>query len=143
MSGGMLGPARNLAIRAHFGADKSALALPTLYFALFKGSPVGSGVEPTSFGGYARLAMTNDDTLWGTYTTVETAVTNKGSAGALTWPASTDIWSQNPVDHWAIFDNSAGGVLWYWGPLAGPLTLTGAGDVIQLPPSTLTISQAG
>lgn len=139
----MGGAARNLAIRAHFGADKSALALTTMYFALFKGNPSSTGVEPTAFGGYARVAKLNDATFWGTYTTAETAVTNKGTEGEITWPASTDIWSQNPVDYWAIFDNSAGGVLWYWGPLNGPLTLTGAGDVIQLPPSTLSLSQAG
>jgi hypothetical protein len=139
----MTGPARNLAIRAHFGADKSALALPTLYFALFKGSPAGAGVEPSSAGGYARLAKANDAAFWGTYTSSDTTVTNKGASGALTWPAATDLWSQNPVDHWAVFDNSAGGVLWYWGPLGSPLTLTGAGDVIQLPAGTLALSQAG
>ena len=138
----MTAQSRNLAIRAHFGDDRHALALPQLYFALFNGSPASAGVEPTAFGGYARVTRANDSALWGTYGSADTAVVNKGTAGAITWPGATDIWSQNPLTHWAIFDNAAGGVLWYWGVLSAPVTLTGAGDVIQLPPSTLTISQA-
>jgi hypothetical protein len=135
-------PSRNLAIRAHFGAEKSALALPVLYFALFNGSPAAAGVEPSGVGGYARVARNNDADLWGTFTAADSSAVNKGTAGAIVWPAASGLWSQTAVDHWAVFDNSAGGVLWYWGRLNAPLSLTGAGDVVQLPASTLTITQA-
>jgi hypothetical protein len=135
-------PSRNLAIRAHFGAEKHALALPVLYFALFNGQPDSAGVEPSGVGGYARVARNNDADLWGNFTVADSSAVNKGAGGAIVWPAASGLWSVASVNHWAIFDNSAGGVLWYWGKLAAPLALTGAGDVVQLPPSTLTITQA-
>jgi hypothetical protein len=139
---GLTSPSRNLAIRAHFGAERSALALPVLYFALFNGSPVASGVEPSGVGGYARVARNNDADLWGTFGSADVSAVNKGAGGAIVWPAASGLWSQTSVTYWAILDNSAGGVLWYWGQLGAALTLTGAGDVVQLPASTLTITQA-
>lgn len=138
---GLGSASRNASIRSMFGADKGSLALGTLYFALLNGSPVSGGVEPTSAGGYARVARLNDAALWGTYTASDLAVTNKGASGAIQWPAATGLWSQTTLTHWAIYDNAAGGNLWYWGPLSENLVMTGAGDVVQFPPSTLTIAQ--
>jgi hypothetical protein len=135
-------PARNLSLRAHFGADRHpTLSLGTLYVALFNGDPAGAGVEPTSAGGYARIAKTNDATLWGTLSGSAVSASNSGTAGEILWPAASGLYSQPSLTHWAIFDNSAGGVLWYSGQLAAALVVTGAGDVPRIPAGAFSISQ--
>lgn len=135
---------RNLVLRSRFGADRHAtLSLPTLYFALFQGDPAGTGVEPSSIGGYARTAKANDATLWGTILTPDVAVVNKGTAGEIAFPAATGVYSiLTALDYWAVFDNAAGGVLWYWGLLNPTITVTGAGDQPRLPVNTLVGNQA-
>lgn len=131
---------RNLTLRSHFGADRHpSLSLGTLYFALFNGDPVGAGVEPTSAGGYARVAKTNDATLWGTVGASATSVSNSGSAGEIVWPAASGVYSQASLTHWAIFDNSAGGVLWYSGKLSTAVAVTGAGDVPRIPAGSFSV----
>lgn len=132
---------RNIGIRSHFGADKSTLALATLYFALFNGDPEGAGVEPTATGGYARVAKTNDATLWGTIAGTAVQVANSGASGALEWPAASGVWSQAQVTHWAVFDNTSGGNLVYSGELASPIAVTGAGDIARIPAGQLVITQ--
>lgn len=140
--GSMTPVARNAALRAQFGADRSTLALPILYFALFNGDPTVTGIEPTAVGGYARVAKDNDATLWNAIAAGETTIDNDGTTGAITWPILTDLWSQTTLDHWAIFDNSTGGNLWYYGPLSAPITITGAGDVPRIPSGALDLTQA-
>jgi hypothetical protein len=130
--------ARNISLRSHFGADKSAVALPTLYFALFNGDPEGAGVEPTSTGGYARKAVTNDIALWGTIGGSAVSVTN---ATDIVFATATGVYSQASLTHWAAFDNSAGGVLTYAGPLTATVAVSGAGDVPRIVAGGLTITQ--
>ena len=131
---------RNATLRAHFGADRGPVSLGTLYFALFNGDPLAAGVEPTAAGGYARVAKANDATLWGTIAAGSTSATNAGTAGEILWPALTALWSQTQVTHWAIFDNSAGGAMWYSGALSAPIVPTGAGDVPRIPAGSFSIS---
>lgn len=130
--------ARNISIRSHFGADKSTVALPTLYFALFNGDPEGVGVEPTSAGGYARKAVTNDASLWGTIGGSAVSVTN---AADIVFATATAVYSQASLTHWAVFDNSTGGALTYAGPLSAAVAVTGAGDVPRIVVGALTITQ--
>jgi hypothetical protein len=134
---------RNVTLRAHFGADRGPLSLGTLYFALFNGDPLASGVEPTSAGGYARVAKANDATVWGTIAAGATSVSNSGADGEIRWPSLTALWSVPRVTHWAIFDNSAGGVRWYSGALSVPIVPTGAGDVPRIPAGSFSINTTG
>jgi hypothetical protein len=138
---------RNRSLQAHFGANRNTatgMSEPTLYFALYQGDPFGAGVEPTSTGNYARVAKTNDATLWGTIGSTDTSVSNSGSSGLITWPVATGLYSiTTALDHWAVFDNAAGGTLLYAGPLTTGITVTGAGDVPRIPAGSLNISQPG
>lgn len=131
--------AQRLSVRAHLGPDKHADALGTLHFALFQGNPAGAGVEPTSTGGYARKAMTNDAALWGTIAAGQVSATNLID---IAWPSATGLYSiTSALNYWAVFDNSAGGALWYYGTLLTTITVTGAGDQPRLPAGALTITQ--
>lgn len=139
----MTTPQRNTTLRAHFGDDRSAAALPVLYFALFNGDPAAGGVEPTSAGGYARVAKNNTAATFGTIAATALTASNSGASGEITWPALTALWSQNQVTHWAIFDNSAGGVRWYSGKLTSPIVPTGVGDVPRIPAGSFQINTTG
>lgn len=133
---------RAIALRGQFGADKASVAAATLYFALYRGNPGGTGVEPTSTGGYARVAMTNDATLWGSIGVTDTQISNVGTSGEIAWPTATGVWSiTDPLTHWAIFDNSSGGNLLYYGTLTTTITITGSGDTARLPVGALTVIQ--
>lgn len=135
---------KSATLRGHFGASRHAtLSLPTLYVALFNGDPLAAGVEPTTAGGYARVAKANDATLWGTIAAGAVSCSNSGASGAITWPALTALWSVAQVTHWAIFDNSAGGVMWYSGQLSAPIVPTGVGDVPRVPAGSFNISATG
>lgn len=134
---------RNLTLKAHFGANKHADAMVTHYFALFRGEPGGGGVEPTSAGGYARVAKTNDAALWGAIVATDLSVQNKGTGGEILWPTTTGLYSiTQALDWWAIFDNSTGGNMRYWGPLSPTILVTGAGGQPRIPQSSLINNQA-
>ena len=141
----MSATSRNRTLRSHFGADRHpTLSAATLYFALYRGDPFGAGTEPTSTGGYARVAKVNDATLWGTIGATDVAISNGGASGTITWPTATGLYSITAaLDYWAVFDNSAGGVLLYGGPLTAGITVTGAGDVPRIPAGSLSVSQVG
>jgi hypothetical protein len=131
--------ARNISLRSHFGADRNpAVALGTLYFALFAGDPLVDGVEPTSAGGYARVAKANDATFWGVIPSTADTATN---ADEVLWPAATAVWSEPSVSHWAIMDNASGGQVVYSGQLTLPIAVTGAGDVPRIPVNALDVTQ--
>lgn len=132
-------PDRNLALRARFGDDRHADALDTLYVALFRGAPNLGGAEPDATGSYARKAMTNDNTLWGSIGTSAVSISN---IIAVEFAVATGVYSITAaLDHWGVFDLSSGGVLWYWGPLTTAITVTGAGDQPRLPIGQWTITQ--
>jgi hypothetical protein len=135
-------PARNLTLKSHFGAGRHASALSPLWFALLRGSPVASGVEPDGTGAYTRVSKVNDATLWGAIASTDTLIANNGSAGSIVWPSTTGLYSVSlPLDWWAIYSLSAGGVLWYWGQLQTPITVTGAGNVPRIPAGSLSLTQ--
>lgn len=134
--------ARNLTLKSHFGAARHASALSPLWFALLRGSPVASGVEPDGTGAYTRVSKTNDATLWGTIASTDTIVTNKGTTGDIVWPSTTGLYSVTlDLDWWAVYDLSAGGVLWYWGQLQTPIRVTASGQTPRIPVNSLTMSQ--
>lgn len=132
--------ARNLSLKAHFGADKAAGALPILYLALFKGNPSGTGVEPDSTGGYGRAAVDNDAVTWGTIASDAVSVSNQIE---IAFPQATGLWSiTDPLDWWGIFDLTTGGELWYWGELDIEVTVTGTGDQPRFPIDQFQLVQA-
>ena len=142
MSGQGVKP-RNLTLRSHFGADRhSTLSLSPLWFGLMRGNPVAGGVEPDGTGAYTRISKANDATLWGTIGATDTQVVNGGSSGAIIWPSTTGLYSiTQPLDYWVAYDLSAGGTLWYWGPLQTTIQVTAAGDIPRIPVGTLSILQ--
>lgn len=130
---------RSLALRGTYGADKSSVAPATLYFALLDGPADSGGTEPDSTGDYARVAKTNDATLWGT---ISSAATSIATVGDITWPVSTGLWSiTDELTHWACYDNSAGGNLISHGALTTTIQITGAGDTARIPAGALTLIQ--
>ena len=132
-------PARRLSLRAQLGPDKHVDALTTLYLALFQGDPFGSGIEPSSVGGYARVAILNNLSLWGTIGAGQVIVSN---LVAPTFPVATGVYSiTTALDYWAVLDNAAGGALWYGGPLTPTILVTGAGDQPRLPIGSWVIGQ--
>jgi hypothetical protein len=137
--------ARGLSLRSNFGSlrNTGAGALGTLYFALSRGRPGYGGVEPTiGTGGYARVAKTNDDTIFGTISSTTTTITNNGTSGAIIWPViGAGGWSViTPLDFWAVYDAATAGNLWYYGPLTMPITATNSGDTPRIPSGALIIS---
>lgn len=135
--------ARNLTLRAHFGADRHpTLSLPTLWFGLYRGNPAAGGVEPNGTGAYTRVSKPNDATLWGTIAAGDVFVTNQGSAGAIEWPSTTGVYSfTEPLTWVGVHDLSSGGVLWYWQELQTPIAVTQAGDIPRLPIGALDLHQ--
>ena len=130
--------ARNLTIRSHFGAERHALSLPILQFALFQGDPSGGGIEPSG-GGYGRVAVNNDAAFWGTFGPTDVFAVNK--AGAVVFPQSTGPYTiTTALDWWAIYDSTSGGSLWYWGPLGTTITVV-TGDVPRIPANSLVCAQ--
>lgn len=130
---------RSLALRGTYGADKASIAPATLYFALLDGPADSSGTEPDSTGSYARVAKTNDATLWGTITSAATSIT---TVDDITWPTSTGLWSITAdLTHWAAYDNSTGGNLISHGELTTPIQITGSGDTARIPAGALTLFQ--
>lgn len=130
--------ARNLTLTAHLGAGKHANALGTLYVAAVLGDPrAGAVTEPDSSGGYGRVALANDATTWGTIGTGDVQAT---AIVDLVWPTATALWSLAEVDHWAVYDLAAGGVLWYSGPLTANIAPTGVGDVPRIPAGQWSIT---
>lgn len=97
---------------------------------------MAAGVEPDASGGYARVAKSNDAALWGAIAAGATSVFN---AGEVLWPAASGLYSVPSLTHWAIFDNSAGGALWYSGKLSTAIAVTGAGDVPRIPAGAFSV----
>ena len=128
---------RNARLRHEFGEDHTSLALDTFYFALLRGVPGVNGVEPDNTGDYGRVALDNDELLWGTIGGSAVSVSN---IVPITWPTATALWSvTDALDHWAIYDSASGGDLWYWGLLTTTITVTGVGDTPRIPNGALTI----
>ena len=127
------------AFRAKFGDQKLTGAPATLYAALGRHAtdPANTlGTEPTSTGGYARVAITNVD-AWLTF------VANGGSnAAEIRWPAATGLYSiTDPLNQWMLYDNSSGGNLIAFGQLTTTITVTGVGDQPVIPAGSLVLTE--
>ena len=83
----------------------------TVYVALFTVTPndAGGGTE-VSGNGYARVAVTNNNTNWPAASSGE-----KSNGAAITFPISTGSWGT--VVAFGIFDAATSGNLLYWGAL--------------------------
>lgn len=115
------------ALKGVFGTGAASIGAPgTFYFALLRHptDPANVlGTEPSSAGNYARVAKSNVDA---TYTFVAPALEN---AAEIRWPQTTGLYSiTDPLNQWAIYDNTAGGNVVAFGALSTPITVTGAGD---------------
>lgn len=92
-------------LKAIFGSAHTSDFPATLYYALFDGDPEAGGVEPDSTGGYARVAVTNNNTNFSISGDTVSNLT------AIVWPTSTSGYQTGHqiLSHWAIYDNSSGG----------------------------------
>lgn len=129
---------RLLSFKAVFGSSKITGAPATLYVALLRHATLPAttlGTEPDSTGNYARVAVSNVDAEW-TYSA------NGGSnTDEIRWPAATALYNiTDPLNQWALYDNSAGGALIAFGELTTPITVTGAGDQPVIPAGDLDLT---
>ena len=129
---------RLLALKGLFG---TAAPGGTLHFALLRHASTPAttlGTEPSSVGDYARVALTNVDGSW-TF-----GAASASNAIEIRWPAASGVYSiTDPLNQWAIFDNSVGGDCLLFGALSTPITVTGAGDTPVIAIGDLTITQGG
>lgn len=135
-------PARRLSLRAHFGADRHADALPTLYFGLFTNDPFAGGVEVAGTNGYARVAVANNLAMWGTVAALQTSI---ASLADVIWPAATGAWSSGaPLVYWGIYDTATlgSGALWYAAQIgSGSIAAAASGDQPRILAGGITIVQ--
>jgi hypothetical protein len=128
--------ARLKALKGLFGTDAPD---GTVYFALLRHASTPAtvlGSEPSSTGDYARVAISNVDASW-TYGTASVSNTNE-----IRWPSASGVYSiTDPLNQWAIYDNSAGGDCLAFGALSAPITVTGAGDVPVISALAWTVTQ--
>lgn len=96
--------------------------------------------EPTSTGGYARVAVLNNATNWSASTGTYPASKTNGTA--VTFPASTAAWSSGATALTVFFiaDSStlAGGNVLAWGYLTTPQTVNASGITPSFASSALT-----
>lgn len=130
------------AIKANLGTSRLTGAPATVYIALLRQATGGQenvtlGTEPTSTGGYARVAVSNVDAQW-TFGTVDVKNTNE-----IRWPIASAQYSITAaLNQWAIYDNSSGGACLAFGQLTTTITVTGANDVPVISALGLTLTQA-
>lgn len=111
---------------------KTAFATPTAYIALYTAAPSdsGGGTE-VSGNNYSRKQTAGSD--WGAAASGSIA-----NSTTLTFATPSNAWGT--VTHFALFDNSTGGNLLYWGPLSVSKTI-GQGDVASFAVGSLVITE--
>lgn len=128
--------AANAAISAIVG-DANTIGA-TLYLAASTTTPsetggIISGVTEPSGGGYARVAIDNDDTNWGVADGVGENLL------PVAFPEATADWSGD-VTHGVIFDASTGGnALWFGALTDAPITVE-TGGILTFPAGSITIT---
>jgi hypothetical protein len=131
--------ARLQALKGNFGDERISTAPGTLYFALLRHASNPTtilGTEPDSTGGYARVAMFNDDTEW-TF-----GVNSVSNTDEIRWPMATELYSiTDALNQWAIYDNNSTGVCIAFGVLSTTITITGPGDTPAISSGSLTITE--
>ena len=113
--------AKNTVLTSLVGSSKAAGAPGTLYLALYDGNPTTTGAELGTSGGYARLAVTSNDTNFGEATAGE-----KANLTTFTFPTSTAAYSA-PATYVVIFDASSEGNAYWYGALSATVTVDAAG----------------
>jgi hypothetical protein len=99
-------------------------------------APTEAGVlSEVSGGGYARVLLTNNSTIFPAATTA-TGVTKKKNGVAISFPMASGDWGL--VTHWFIYDPTAGRPL-NWGALI-PGRSVSAGDILRISTGHLEIS---
>jgi len=101
-----------------------------VYIALFVGSPLDTGLggAEVAVGSYAR-------TVSGAWAAPSGGSTS--NSATITFPTATASWGT--VTHFAIFDNSVGGNMLYWGQLTVAKTVD-LGDIFTFPGGNLAVS---
>lgn len=127
------------ALKGNFGSSKVTGAPGTIYVALLRNPTDPAtvlGTEPDGSGSYGRFAISNIDAEW-TYGAVSVSNTNE-----MRFPTATGLYSiTDPLNQWALYDNSAGGTLLVFGQLTSTITITGAGDVPVIPAGQLVLTE--
>ena len=115
------------ALRGLFGSDAASIGAAGTYYVALLRQPTDPqttlGTEPDSTGGYARVAVANADADW------NFSGASVSNANEIRWPTTTGLYSiTDPLNQWAIYDNTAGGNLIAFGQVSPTITVTGAGD---------------
>lgn len=92
--------ARNASLNACYGNAHSSAYPSTVYLHLYVSDPTQGGIELTSAGGYAPVAITNDSTNW-----PDAIGGNKTNGTTIDLPESTDAWS-GPADYFWLADSA-------------------------------------
>ena len=120
----------------HLSGGTSLTANSTLHFALFTSAPslAGGGTE-VSGGSYARVAITNNSSLWAS------AVDGvKKNASLVSFDAATASWGT--VTHVGIYDATTSGNLLWFGALQSSAAVA-SGDTVQFAIDAISITLAG
>lgn len=135
------------ALKKAFGSNRATDAPATWYVALFTAAPTdaGGGTEVNG-GGYARVAVPNDDAHWdllhGAADANADGVADDATvvnAAAIQYPDATGDWGQ--VTHWGLYDAATGGNLWIYAPLDQPVTIPAGATGIQFGPGALSYQE--
>lgn len=118
----------------------------SLYVALLTAAPsdAGGGTEVTG-GSYARVAVTSSLANWAGTQSAGSTTASTGTGGqtsnngAITFPAPTANWGS--VTHFAIYDASTSGNLWYWAALTTPKTVNNGDPAPSFAIGALTVTE--
>jgi hypothetical protein len=108
----------------------------TFELGLSSSAPTDSGtLNELVGGGYARVTVNNNSTMFPAATTV-VGVSSKKNGMAVTFPVATAPWL--PATHWFIYDSiNARAVL--WGVMGTPAT-AGVGDALRFSVNSMNMT---
>jgi hypothetical protein len=119
----------------------------TVYVALSSSAPTqqpagGWNVtEPDGTGGYARVALANNNTNFVPVTAEPLSGFRIAVAPQISFPESTAPWlAGNRLGYFGLFDATTGGNLLAFGPLNPSVQVEGPGYIIQFPENQLIAS---
>ena len=109
----------------------------TLYFALFTTMPAdenSAGVEPTSIAGYSRVAVSNNQTNFGSNVTDGI----KKNKIAITFPTASQSWGS--IVGMGVFESATLGALPIIAFTFGSPTTIAANDIATFPIDSITLT---
>jgi hypothetical protein len=127
-----------VALDAFYGDGRAPGAPALIDMALFVGDPTSAGTELTSTGGYARVQLGNNSTIFPDALPSNSYAKLVGIP--LRFPVSTAAWSGTP-DHWAFFDHATGDLL-DSGTITGSATISAANQILRFDTNTIEITVA-